>query len=211
MSDQGNNLKWDRFYHELLPHLHNTLGFAMADLPKREQADTGFDTLYMLARKMEASQPPHFQRATAGSTDAYKDRYRRYPTPTGRVAMLKNEDLFPPDPKVLEGKPPKLDQFEGLSLCMMQAMSHFQCEECQCLICGVMGHFTWECVHQDTFHKWHKEHLNSQGVGLDNKKVPALKDASQTSGAGGYHASPPPYLLTMDLQLTALAQRHWST
>ena len=116
MSDQGKNLRWDRFYHGLLPHLHKVLGFAMADLPEREQADTSFNTLYMLARKMEANQPSHFQRAAAGSTDAYRERYRRYPMPTGRVAMLEDEDLFPPDSEVLVGEPPKLDQLEGLSL-----------------------------------------------------------------------------------------------
>ena len=32
MSDQGKNLRWDRFYHG--PHLRNALGFAMADLPE---------------------------------------------------------------------------------------------------------------------------------------------------------------------------------
>ena len=187
MSDQGKNLKQDRFYHGLLPHLCNTLGFAMADYPKREQADTSFNTLYMLARKMEANQPSHFQRAAAGSADAHKERYRRYPTPAGRVAMLKNEDLFPPDPEVLEGEPPKLNWLEGLSLHMMQSMSHFQCEECQCFVCGVICHFARDCPHQDTFHKWHKEHLNSQGVGPDNEGVPTLKDPSPSSSAGGNH------------------------
>ena len=102
----------------------------MADLPEMEQADTSFDTLYMLARKMEANQPSCFQRAAVGSMDAYREIYRRYPKPTGRVAMLEDEDLFPPDPEAVMGEPPKLDQLEGLSLHMMQAMSHFQCEEC---------------------------------------------------------------------------------
>ena len=110
MSDQGKNLRQDRFYHGLLPHLCNVLGFAMADLPKREQVDTSFDTLYTLTRKMEARQPPHFQRAPVGSADAYKERYRRYPAPAGRVTTLEDEDLFPPDPELLEGEPPELDQ-----------------------------------------------------------------------------------------------------
>ena len=107
-----------------------TLGFAMANLPKREQVDTSFDTLYMLARKMDANQPSCFQRAAAGSADACGERYRRYPMPAGRVSMLEDKDLFPPDHEEVVGEPPKLDQLEGLSLHMMQAMGHFQCEEC---------------------------------------------------------------------------------
>ena len=171
-------MRWDRFYSGLLPHLCNTLGFVMADLPEREQADTSFETLYTLARKMEASQPSRFQRATAGSVGAYKERYRRYPAPTGRVATLEDEDLFPPDPEVLEGEPSELDQLEGLSLCMTQVMNHFQCKEHRCFICGATSHFARDCLHRDTFCKWHKEHLNSQGTGLDNKRVPTPKDPS---------------------------------
>ena len=140
--------------------------------------DTSFNILYMLAREMEANQPFHFQSATVGSTDAYREKYRRYPMPIGRVAVLKDEDLFPPNPESLTGEPLRLDQLEGLSLHMTQAMSHFQCEEHWCFVCGVTSHFARDCLHQDTFSKWHKEHLNSQGVGPDNKGVPTLKDPS---------------------------------
>ena len=43
----------DQFYHELIPSLQDILGFTMSELPKREQAATSFDILYMLAKKME--------------------------------------------------------------------------------------------------------------------------------------------------------------
>ena len=79
----------------------------------------------ILARKMEANQPSHFQRAAAGSMDAYRERYRRYPVPTGRVAILEDKDLFPTNPEAVMGEPPELDQLEGLSLHMMQVMGHF--------------------------------------------------------------------------------------
>ena len=57
ISDQGRNLTRDRFYHGLSPSLHDALGFAMAELPEREQVNMSFDTLYTLAKKMEACQP----------------------------------------------------------------------------------------------------------------------------------------------------------
>ena len=50
LPDQGQDLKKDRFYHGLHPHLHDALSFAMAELPEREQACSTFDMLYMLAK-----------------------------------------------------------------------------------------------------------------------------------------------------------------
>ena len=46
LPDHGRDLKKDRFYHGLCPYLHDALSFAMAELPKREQACPMFDTLY---------------------------------------------------------------------------------------------------------------------------------------------------------------------
>ena len=54
LPDHGRDLKKDRFYHGLCPYVHDALSFAMAELPKREQAHATFDTLYILAKKLEA-------------------------------------------------------------------------------------------------------------------------------------------------------------
>ena len=56
LMDRGWDLKKDRFYHGLCPYLHDVLSFAMAELPEREQAHPTFDTLYMLAKKLEVGQ-----------------------------------------------------------------------------------------------------------------------------------------------------------
>ena len=72
----------DRFYHGLAPSLIDALEFMMAELPERQQAGASFDTLCMLAKKMEVHQPTCMHQGQ-GSSDAYWDRYRRYPAPTG--------------------------------------------------------------------------------------------------------------------------------
>ena len=72
-----------------------------------------FDTLYTLAKKMEACQHPRTHRGRSSPSEAYRDKYKRYPAPTGRVATLEDEELFPPDPEVQDVEPPKFDQIEG--------------------------------------------------------------------------------------------------
>ena len=52
--NEGEGLRRDHFYYGLTPSLRDALSFAMANLPEREQADTSFDTLYHLAKKLEA-------------------------------------------------------------------------------------------------------------------------------------------------------------
>ena len=126
------DLAQDRFYHGLAPSLRDALEFAMAELPEREQASASFDMLYMLAKKMEARQPSCMHRGQ-GSSDAYQDKYRRYPTPTGQVAMLA-EELLLPDPEPLDPGVPELDIIEGLSLRMIQAMNHYLHEEHCCFV-----------------------------------------------------------------------------
>ena len=77
----------------------------MADLPEREQADTSFDTLYHLAKKLEVCHQPHS--TTKGGTlthDPHKG-YKKYSTPRGHAATVEAE-LFPPDPEPVESAPP---------------------------------------------------------------------------------------------------------
>ena len=92
----------------------------------------------------------------------------------GQIATLEEEELLPPDPELPDSEAPELDQIEGFSLRMTQAMNCYQWQEHCCFVCGMTDHFTRDCPHQDTFHAWHREHLNSKGVG-PQKKVPAPK------------------------------------
>ena len=52
--NEGEGLRRDHFYYGLTLSLRDALSFAMADLLETEQADTSFDTLYHLAKKLEA-------------------------------------------------------------------------------------------------------------------------------------------------------------
>ena len=97
LPDRGRDLKTDRFYHGLCPYLHDALSFAMAELPKREQAHSTFDTLYTLAKKLEAGQLVHTRRYTP-SSKVYREKHRCYPAPVGRVAALEEEGLVSTDP-----------------------------------------------------------------------------------------------------------------
>ena len=153
VADQGKNWAQDRFYYGLAPSLRDALELAMAELPEREQAGASFDALYTLAKKMEARQPNCMHQGQ-GSSDVYWDRYRRCPTPGGRVATLAEEELLPPDPEPLDLGVPKLDVIEGLSLRMTQVMNHYQREECWCFVCGATDHFAQNCPHRDSFHLW---------------------------------------------------------
>ena len=73
--DRGQDLKEDHFYHGLCPYIHDTLSFAMAELPEREQACPTFDTLYTFTKKLEAGQPVRTCRYTT-SSEAYRDKHR---------------------------------------------------------------------------------------------------------------------------------------
>ena len=144
------------------------VSFVMADLPEREQADMSFDTLYHLAKKLQVRhQPCSTMKGGALTHEPYKG-YKKYSAPGGRAATVEVE-LFPPDPELVESAPLEPDHLEGLSPRMTQAMKHYQREEHRCFVCGDTGHFVWDCPHHETFHTWHKQHLNSLGVSQKNR------------------------------------------
>ena len=76
LPDRGWDLKKDHFYHGLCPYLHDALSFAMAELPKREQAHPIFDTLYTLAKKLEAGQLAHARCLTRSQGRTQSPRWK---------------------------------------------------------------------------------------------------------------------------------------
>ena len=175
LPDRGRDLKKDRFYHGLRPYLHDSLSFAMAELPEREQACPTFDTLYTLAKKLEAGQLAHTHQYTP-SLDTYREKHRHYPVLVGRVTALEEEGLASTDPVTGEDSESKVEAVGGLNVHLAQAMSHYQREEQQCFVCGSPGHFTRDCPHCEAFRRWHRDQANSKGAG--ESSPPALGSAS---------------------------------
>ena len=150
LPDQGRDLKKDRFYHGLHPYLHDALSFAMVELPKRKQACPMFDTLYTLAKKLEAGQPAHTCQY-ASSSDAYREKHRHYPALAGRVVALEEEGVASTDPVSGEDSESEVEEVDGLNMCLAQVMSRYQREEWKCFMCGLPGHFVRDCPHYDAF------------------------------------------------------------
>ena len=127
LPNRGRNLK-DCFYHGLCPYLHDALSFAMAELPKRKQAQPTFDTLYTLTKKLEAGQPVCMHRYTS-SSEVYREKHRCYLVLAGQVAALEEEGLTLTDPVTGEDSESQLEAVSGLHVCLAQAMSCYQREE----------------------------------------------------------------------------------
>ena len=148
----------------------------MAELPERKQAHPTFDTLYTLAKKLEARQPAwacHY----APSSDAYQEKHRHYPVPTGRVATLEEEGVVSADPTSGEDSESEVEAVDGLNVHLAQAMSCYQREEQKCFVCGSPGHFARDCLHRDSFKRWHREQLNAKGTGENS--LPILRMMNQ--------------------------------
>ena len=122
LADRGQDLKKDLFYHGLHPYLHDALSFAMVELPGREQARPTFDTLYTLAKKLEAGQLACACRYTP-SSEVYRDKHRHYIVPTGQVAALEEEGSTLSDHVTGEDSESKVEVAGGISVHLAQAMS----------------------------------------------------------------------------------------
>ena len=100
----------------------------MADMLEKEQAHPTFDTLYTLAKKLEAGQLVHTCQYTT-SSEAYRDKHRCYLMPAGWVAALEEEGLALTDPVTGEDSESELEAVGGLNVSLAQVMSHYQREE----------------------------------------------------------------------------------
>ena len=167
--NEGEGLRRDRFYYGLIPSLRDALSFTMANLPVREQADTSFDTLYHLAKKLEAChQPSNTSKGGTLTHDPHKG-YKRYSIPRGHAATVE-ADLFPPDPEPVENTPPKTRPHRGIIT--EDDTSHESLPEGGMSLFCVRGHRTLcmrDCPHHEAFCAWHKEHLNSLGASQKNR------------------------------------------
>ena len=89
LPDRGRDLKKDASITDCAPTSMMPLALLWQSC-LREQAHPTFDTLYMLAKKLEAGQLARAYRYTP-SSEVYRDKHRRYAVPTGWMAALEEE------------------------------------------------------------------------------------------------------------------------
>ena len=142
----------------------------MVELPQREQACPALNTLYTLAKELEAGQLTCTCRYTPTS-DAYREKHRCYSALMGRVAALE-EGVALADPTSREDSKSEVEVVDGLNMHLAQAMSCYQREEKKCFVCGSPGRFARDCPHRNAFKRWHWEQLYTKGVGEDSLSTP---------------------------------------
>ena len=150
----------------------------MAELPKREQARPTFDTLYTLAKKLEAGQPVRVCRYTP-SSKVHRDKHRHYITLTGRMAVLEEEGSMLSDQVTGEDSESNVEVAGGINVCLAQVMSRYQWEEWQCFMCGLMGHFARGCPHREAFRQWHRDQASSKGAGENGSSALGAMSSQQ--------------------------------
>ena len=91
----------------------------------------------------------------------------------GSVAALEEKGLVSTDPVSGEDSDSEVEAVDSLNVCLAQMMSHYQREEQKHFVCGSPGHSARDCPHHDAFKQWHREQLNSKGVGGNSQ--PALR------------------------------------
>ena len=145
----------------------------MMELPEREQACPTFDTLYTLAKKLEAGQLAQAC-CYAPGLDTYQKKHRCYPALTGRVVALEEEGMASAHPTSGEDSGSEVEAMDGINVHLVQVMSHYQREEQKCFVCGSPGHFARDCPHRNVFKRWHHEQFNAKGAGENSLPAPKI-------------------------------------
>ena len=142
----------------------------MAELPEREQAHPTFDILYTLAKKRAATVGTplcHWLGYLLREAQTLPCAHRKGGGPGGEGAASAN-------PTSGENSESEMEAMDGLNVRLAQVMSRYQREERKCFVFGSPDHFARDCPHHDAFKRWHREQLNTKGVGENNLPTPRM-------------------------------------